>query len=501
MKNLFSALFLTSLGVLGSYSASGQTPVPFLVTSTCPATANNPSILRRVNPDNSLSTIGTVNAAGTNLIVNGLGADLADPANVYAMNSVTGAGLAALLPPQFYRISLSTGAATLLGTVGTPPVQAATFPNVGLSFAINQAADGAPGSRYFLTGASLRYNVLTNTVSNVQLYLGEINLAPPTPATPVWRLVNTSQAGAAAIIETLRVSTNSYLAGNGPLPDGGFQDIAYVAATNSIVAYLGIEQQYVTVSNISSSPVATVTTPATLLPVASQVGSMYRDGLGNFYALISANGIAYRIDPVTGNYLGSSVNTGLGCTLGDATTAPGPITLPVELASFSAAPAGGQVRLDWRTASEENVARFVIERSQSGTQWDDVKTITATNQASGARYVAYDPSAPSDAFYRLRTEDRDGTTSWSEVRAVHQSGKIKLLPIFPNPAHGTFSIALSGAATGEAKLTNSLGQCVWQQPLRTAQPDADVRHLPKGVYQLVVTLADQPTARTRVVLE
>ncbi len=503
MKNLSSTLtaLLLTTGLLSSQLTVAQTPVPFLITSTCPATASNPSILRRVNPDNTLLTIGPVNTAGNNLIVNGLGSDLNDPNNVYAMNSVTTGGIGGLTPPQFYRINLTNAAATPLGTVGTPPAPAATFPNIGLGFVINQAADGAPGSRYFLTGASLRYNILTNTVSNVQLYLGEINLAPPTPAAPVWRLVNTSSPAAAAIIEALRVQANSYLAGTGPLPDGGFQDIAYVEATNTIVTYLGIEQQYVTVSNIDTSPVATVTTPTTLLPVASQVGSLFRDAMGNFYALVSANGIAYRIDPATGNYLGTSVNTGLGCTLGDATTAPGQLPLPVELTAFNATAEAGQVRIDWRTASEEKVARFVIERSLNGTDWKDLTTVEATNQSTGARYAAYDATPPTDAYYRLRTEDQDGTASWSVARAIHQKGALTLLPIYPNPAHGTLNVALSGVADGEAKLLNGLGQCVWRQALVGGRLEADVRQLPKGVYQLQVTFADNQTASTRLVLE
>ncbi len=506
MKQDFRSLLCAAALLLPSV-AMAQTPVPYLVTSTCPGSANNPSVLRLVPPTGTPVTVGVVNVAGTGVVVNGLGADSADPLRVYAMESVTGSGNT-LQPPRFYQINLATAAATPLGTVGPPPVPAATFPNIGQSFVINQAADAGPNSNYYLTGASLVYNLLTNTVSNVRLYLGEISLAPvPTPATPTWRLVNTSSPAAVAIINTLTTQANAYLAG-GPLPDGGFQDIAYVPATGNIVAYLGVEQKFVVVSNITSpTPVVSVLTPSVLLPTPGgsgpQIGSLFRDGTGRFFGLRSSTGRAYQIDPVTGNYLGNTYFTLLGCTLGDATTAPGQIVLPVTLSRFAVAATPAGTELAWQTATEENVRQFVVERSADGRAWADGAAVPATNQHGGARYTLIDQDR-SDAtrYYRLRVEDRDGTRAWSEVLSVRtgDAKTVTLLPVWPNPARTHAALALSAPVTGEAQLMNQLGQRVWRGAFTAGRVEIDVRALPKGIYEIVARLENGQTVRQRLLV-
>lgn len=510
---LFPLALLLTTGALSPVAA--QLPRPFLVTSACPSANNNPSVLRRMNPDNSLSTIGTINLAGTPIIVNGLGSDLADPGFVYAMSTVTGAGIGALAPPTFYRINLLNGSATSFGEVTPPPTP--TPPpgsppgSFGVSYAINLAADGAPGSRFFLTGAAGIARItsfiptLTVQVSGLRLYIGEISLQPvPNPAAPTWRQVDISDPATTAIVNGFQTAINNYLNGVGPLPSGGFQDIAYVPSTGNLISYLGVDNQFITVSNIGAAPVAVTTTPATLLPVAAQnreVGSVFRDGSGSFYAQVSDNGIAYQIDPLTGNYLGNSINLGVGCSRGDATTAPPIVVLPVELTSFTAGVGGGQVRLAWRTATEQKVDRFVIERSADGRSWEAVKAVAARNLPEGASYETADERpSPAAKHYRLRVQDLDGSVSYSATRVVEFGKQATLLAPYPNPATGHFTIALSSPAEGAARLINEMGQIVWQEPLHGGAVEAQVASLPTGVYQLVVTLADGSITTHRVAL-
>ncbi|MBC7449131.1 MAG: hypothetical protein H7330_13850 [Hymenobacteraceae bacterium] len=506
MKNFFPHLVSAVTLLLTQVTATAQIPVPYLVTSACPGSANNPSLLRRVQPSGVPVVVDTVNVAGTNIVVNGLGADNADPLNVYAMSSATGGN--ALQQPRFYRISLADASATLLGTVAPPPVPVATFPDIGQTFVINQAADGGASSNYYLTGATLIYNLISNTVSNVKLYIGEISLAPvPNPPAPIWRLANTSDPSAAAIISNFEAQGNAYLAG-GPLPDGGFQDIAYVPTTGNLISYLGVEKKFVVVSNINTSPVVTVITPSVLLPTSGgsspQIGALFRDGIGRFFGLRSATARIYRIDPVSGDYLGLTYFTPLSCSLGDGTTAPGEVPLPVTLTRFDAASTAGGVQLTWQTASEANVERFVVERSLDGRSWADGPAVPATNQSQGARYGLVDAvQAAEIRYYRLRIEDRDGARVWSAVQivaATADNGPVRLLPTWPNPVRANLTIALSAPAPGEAELLNQLGRVVWRGPLVAGRATADVRELSAGVYELVAHFGADQTAHQRIIV-
>lgn len=462
--------------------------------------------------------VGTVNAGGTPLVVNGLGADVADPMSVYAMSSMQG-GITPLLPPTFYRISLTTASATALGVVGAPPLPVAPPGSTPYSFVINQAADGGPTSNYYLTGATLIQT--GNTINSVRLYLGEISLAPvPTPTTPVWKEVDVSDPGAAAVIANLTTQANIFLLnpfGNPP-PDGGFQDIIYVPATGNLVTYLGQEFKFVTISNITGPTpvVTTVDIPvANRLPLAGstrQVGSMWRsmiNGQDQFFALQSSTGVAYRFDPTTGFYdpgPNDPLSSGIGCSLGDASTAPPAITLPVTLVAFGAAAAAGGVQLTWKTASEKKAERFVVERSPDGRTWADRLALPATNRAGGAAYSAFDKDSKKNKwYYRLRMEDRDGSRTWSEVRVVTgaAAGPVTLLPAWPNPAGaaGTgLTIALSAALPGEVWLVNRLGQQVWRAPLTDGRAEADVSALAPGIYELIARFGTSQTAHQRVVV-
>ncbi len=98
--------------------------------------------------------------------------------------------------------------------------------------------------------------------------------------------------------------------------------------------------------------------------------------------------------------------------------------LPIQLLSFTAQPNGGQVDLEWRTASEQNNDHFTVERSA------DAVTFTALLQVPGAGnsqsvidYADVDPS-PLDglSYYRLRQTDIDGTTAVSDAVPVYFSG-------------------------------------------------------------------------------
>ncbi|MDO7875684.1 Ig-like domain repeat protein [Hymenobacter sp. ASUV-10] len=142
--------------------------------------------------------------------------------------------------------------------------------------------------------------------------------------------------------------------------------------------------------------------------------------------------------------------------------------LPVELLSFTAAKRGLAVQLAWRTASEKNSARFEVERSGDGRTFARIGTVAA--QGSTARPTAYtflddhypgdgnSPGATNVRYYRLRQVDRDGSASYSPVRAVTVGGPSELT-LSPNPAHA--AVAVAGMRAGAAvEVYDALGRAV-----------------------------------------
>ncbi|WP_165903585.1 LamG domain-containing protein [Hymenobacter gummosus] len=164
--------------------------------------------------------------------------------------------------------------------------------------------------------------------------------------------------------------------------------------------------------------------------------------------------------------------------------------LPVELLSFTAAPVAGGVRLAWATAQEQHSAYFQVERSPDGQLFAAIGRVPAAGTSSSARaYALTDAQLPGRAgllYYRLRQVDLDGTSSYSEVRAVAASGAgaAAQLTLLPNPTPGG-QATLTGAAPGAAVLVLDLrGRrllAATADAAGTARLQLPV-HAPAGVY-------------------
>jgi hypothetical protein len=149
-------------------------------------------------------------------------------------------------------------------------------------------------------------------------------------------------------------------------------------------------------------------------------------------------------------------------SLGVATTTAAP--LPVTLVAFTATAEGrAAVRLSWATASEQNSARFEVQRSLDGVAFATIGTVAAAGTTATAhRYGLLDAALPTGAsvvYYRLRPVDLDGTFSYSPVRTIALAGAAAGLSLFPNPAHG--AATLTGVAPGQAvQVLDAVGRLV-----------------------------------------
>ncbi|MET0637250.1 MAG: S8 family serine peptidase [Chitinophagaceae bacterium] len=123
--------------------------------------------------------------------------------------------------------------------------------------------------------------------------------------------------------------------------------------------------------------------------------------------------------------------------------------LPVRLVSFTAMKInnGLDVQLDWVSASEENVLKYVIETARSNEGFDrndysvigEVTAIGTT--ATELKYTFTDRELNKSGvrYYRLRIVDRDGRVRYSSVRPVLFRNEISW-NVYPNPSGGLFNL-------------------------------------------------------------
>ncbi|PKV67353.1 IPT/TIG domain-containing protein [Pontibacter ramchanderi] len=178
----------------------------------------------------------------------------------------------------------------------------------------------------------------------------------------------------------------------------------------------------------------------------------------------------------------------------------GDCNLAAEIFTFDASfTNAGAVNVIWTTSTEQGIARFVVQRSQDGQQWEDVGEVPATGQAKDYTFTDRDP-LPRRSYYRLRVIYTDNSEAFSGRVQVLNPSDLRVFKVYPNPigltanANGTPSetLQIEYLVRSTSDLTIQLydlqGRLV--RDLKTTLTDGtdlveiNVSDLPAGTYVL-----------------
>ncbi|MDQ3047399.1 MAG: T9SS type A sorting domain-containing protein [Bacteroidota bacterium] len=155
--------------------------------------------------------------------------------------------------------------------------------------------------------------------------------------------------------------------------------------------------------------------------------------------------------------------------------------LPIELSSFTGSCSGGNITLEWTTATETNNDYFTVERSIDGLSWTTIQTVAgAGNSTSTLNYRFTDTQAYDEVlYYRLNQTDWNGLVKYYDVIMVTPCNDIfgNDLSIYPNPSTGNFNFVFNGDIHNviSIEIMNVLGERIYS-----------------GLPIDVVSLSDQP---------
>lgn len=167
-------------------------------------------------------------------------------------------------------------------------------------------------------------------------------------------------------------------------------------------------------------------------------------------------------------------------TWGPNTSCP----LPVELLQFTAKYIGSDgVQLDWATASEQNNAKFILERKGAKEDFMPIAEFpghgTTTTTTS---YQAIDRNPRKGMnMYRLCQVDFNGQETRSEVRTVMVGENSAELYYFAHFIH------VASASPAVLQLFDQMGKVHLRQELGEGEHEFDVAHLSTGIYVAVIT--------------
>lgn len=178
--------------------------------------------------------------------------------------------------------------------------------------------------------------------------------------------------------------------------------------------------------------------------------------------------------------------------------------LPVELVEFDAElTEGDRVRLNWETASELNSDYFVVQRSEHGTDWEDVAEEDAMgNSQQTAFYETWDYQPYGGiSYYRLKSVDLDGSVAYSNVKSISRNVEESIV-LYPNPAEDYILVKGDRLENGNVAIMNALGQrLLVEQTIDSGEARRfEIAQLPAGVYLVVVEYpnGDRETKRFSV---
>ena len=118
------------------------------------------------------------------------------------------------------------------------------------------------------------------------------------------------------------------------------------------------------------------------------------------------------------------------------------IALPVNIVSIDAERDNDANLITWNVADENNVKQYEIEYSTDGARFANIGNQFARN-ISGQSYsysFRHTIGRQSDAYYRLRIVDNDGSFKYSSVKKVSAAVNRTNIYAYPNPTMGEFFV-------------------------------------------------------------
>jgi hypothetical protein len=189
------------------------------------------------------------------------------------------------------------------------------------------------------------------------------------------------------------------------------------------------------------------------------------------------------------------------------------VYLPVTLTSLEAVAGDREVALTWTTASEQNNAEFMVQRSTETSDWTTVGTVAGENNQTETTYNYTDRAVLNGVAYtyRLLSRDINGTVHEYDMTAeatpeAPVPTEYALEQNYPNPFNPNTSISYAVKEGGfvSLKVYNLLGQEVTtlvSQRMEIGRYTATfaANDLPSGIYVYRLVVNDF-TAQKKMVL-
>ncbi|RYY49591.1 MAG: hypothetical protein EOO06_06725 [Chitinophagaceae bacterium] len=159
--------------------------------------------------------------------------------------------------------------------------------------------------------------------------------------------------------------------------------------------------------------------------------------------------------------------------------------LPLSWLGFTAQAQEKNIVLNWATAVEEGTARFSIQRSANGRDWETIGNVAAAGTAAIATYYSFTDRMPLNAanYYRLTQKDLNGNQAYSKVVFIDLQNQALDFAVYPTLlSNGRLNVRINKSLP--AQVFNAAGKLVLTAVLQPGTQQIVLGNLPSGLYRI-----------------
>jgi hypothetical protein len=242
----------------------------------------------------------------------------------------------------------------------------------------------------------------------------------------------------------------------------------------------------------------------------SQVLVLQQNFLPGIYAGGANDGVNFALvlnqNPLASIYKGGG-NDGVAFSL--SLNQNNGVPLDIELLAFTGVWKGEDALLEWSAASEDNLLRYELERSDDlGVTFSMISSAAPANSGSQQSEYSYTDAGayglpPAMLFYRLKCVGKDGKFKYSAVARLNKDKTQPTIVAYPNPTSGRFTLALTNTTdiSGYSyMITASDGRMIQRGAITTAFTDFDLSHFAAATYHVFVVKDGKPIQNITILL-
>lgn len=164
--------------------------------------------------------------------------------------------------------------------------------------------------------------------------------------------------------------------------------------------------------------------------------------------------------------------------------------------NFNVIARDGSGFLSWNVVGEQDVRKYIVERSLNGADFLNIGDVASLGNTSGTNpYLFTDNGNLSGRqYYRIKIENVDGSIQYTEVKSINFDAQG--LNVYPNPTSGLLNMELNLERSSEVQieLFNAVGQKIhslmFNANAGTLVRSIDLGQLTAGVYSYTVKTAE-----------